>query len=57
MRLLLEYPKLVHTQLAALLRLAQEQPIRVLIPMVTLEEDIQMIRELFDATWVDSRGT
>ena len=52
-RLLLEYPKLVHTQLAASLRLAQEQPIRVLVPMVTLEEDIQMIRRLFEATCTD----
>jgi len=49
-RLLLEYPQLVQTQLIALLRLAQEQPIRVLVPMVTLEDDIQMIRELFEAT-------
>lgn len=48
-RLLLEYPQLAQTQLAALLRLSQEQPIRVLVPMVTLEEDIQAIRELFEA--------
>lgn len=49
-RLLLEYPQLAQTQLTALLRLAQEQPIRVLVPMVTLEEDIQAIRELFETT-------
>lgn len=49
-RLLLEYPQLMQTQLVALLRLAQEQPLRVLVPMVTLEDDIQMIRELFEAT-------
>jgi phosphoenolpyruvate-protein phosphotransferase len=47
-RLLLEYPQLVQTQLVALLQLAQEQPIRILVPMVTLEDDIQMMRELFD---------
>ena len=47
-RLLLEYPKLVQTQLAALLRLAQEQPIRMLVPMVTLEDEVQTIRELFE---------
>ena len=47
-RLLLEYPQLAQTQIDALLRLAQEQPIRVLVPMVTLEEDIQAIRELFE---------
>ena len=47
-RLLLEYPQLAQTQLAALLRLAQERQIRVLVPMVTLEDDIRAIRELFD---------
>jgi phosphoenolpyruvate-protein phosphotransferase (PTS system enzyme I) len=47
-RLLLEYPQLVQTQLAALLRLSQEQQLRVLVPMVTLEEDIQAMREVFD---------
>lgn len=47
-RLLLEYPQLARTQLAALLRLSQEQDIRILVPMVTLEEDIQSIRALFD---------
>ena len=49
-RLLLEYPQLLQTQLAAVLRLAQEQPIRVLVPMVTLEDDLQAVRELFEAT-------
>jgi len=47
-RLLLEHPQLVQTQLVAVLRLAQEQPIRVLVPMITLENDVQMIRELFE---------
>ena len=49
-RLLLEYPQLVRTQLAALFRLAQEQDVRILVPMVTLEEDIREMRVLFDAT-------
>jgi phosphoenolpyruvate-protein phosphotransferase len=49
-RLLLEYSELARTQLAALLRLAQEQEIRVLVPMVTLEEDIQAMRKRFEAT-------
>src|SRR5262249_6782777 len=39
-RVLLEYSQLARTQLAALLRLSQEQPIHVLVPMVTIEEDI-----------------
>jgi len=49
-RLLLEYPQLVRTQLAALFRLAQEQDVRILVPMVTLEEDIREMRVQFDAT-------
>src|SRR5207245_1661817 len=49
-RLLLEDPQLVRTQLAALFRLAQEQDVRILVPMVTLEEDIREMRVLFDAT-------
>jgi phosphoenolpyruvate-protein phosphotransferase len=48
-RLLLEYPQLVRTQLAALFRLAQELDVRILVPMVTLEEDIREMRVLFDA--------
>jgi phosphoenolpyruvate-protein phosphotransferase (PTS system enzyme I) len=47
-RLLLAYPQLAQTQLAALLRLSQEQEIRVLVPMVTLEDDIRTMRELFE---------
>jgi len=49
-RLLLDYPQLARTQLAALLRLSREQPVSVLVPMVTLEEDIQALRQLFEAT-------
>ena len=48
-RLLLEYPQLAQTQLAALLRLSQERQLRVLVPMVTLEEDIRAMRALFEA--------
>jgi phosphoenolpyruvate-protein phosphotransferase (PTS system enzyme I) len=48
-RLLLEYSQLVRTQLGAILRLSQEHPVRVLIPMVTLEDDIRKMREAFDA--------
>ena len=46
-RFLLAFPQLVRTQLRALLRLSQEQTIRILVPMVALERDIQKIRELF----------
>ena len=48
-RLLLHYPQLVRTQIGAILRLSQEQSVRVLIPMVTLEDDIRRMRETFDA--------
>jgi phosphoenolpyruvate-protein phosphotransferase len=48
-RLLLDYAQLVRTQMGAILRLAQAHPVRVLIPMVTLEDDIRRMRETFDA--------
>ena len=47
-RLLLAFPKLVRTQLRALLRLSRNQAIRILVPMVALERDIQKIREHFE---------
>lgn len=46
-RLLLAFPQLVRPQLRALLRLSRDQPVRILVPMVALERDIQKIRELF----------
>jgi phosphoenolpyruvate-protein phosphotransferase len=52
-RLLLDYTQLARTQLAALLRLSQQQPIRVLVPMVTLEEDIRAMRQLFEEVSVE----
>ena len=48
-RLLLDYAQLVRTQMGAILRLAQQHPVQVLIPMVTLEDDIRRMRETFDA--------
>src|SRR5262249_35453287 len=48
-RLLLDYAQLVRTQMGAILRLAQEHPVQVLIPMVTLEDDIRRMRHSFDA--------
>ena len=48
-RVLLEYSQLVRTQLGAILRLSQEHPVRVLVPMITLEEDVETIRQAFDA--------
>jgi phosphoenolpyruvate-protein phosphotransferase len=48
-RLLLAYPQLARTQLKTLLRLSQAQDIRILVPMVTFERDMQQIRELLVA--------
>ena len=48
-RLLLNYSQLVRTQIGAILKLSQEHSLRVLIPMVTLEDDIRRMREAFDA--------
>src|SRR6516165_9503569 len=54
-RLLLDYAQLVRTQMGAILRLAQEHPVQVLIPMVTLEDDIRRMRETFDALCVERK--
>jgi phosphoenolpyruvate-protein phosphotransferase len=48
-RLLLDYPQLTRTQLKSLLRLSQAQDIRILVPMVTFERDMQQMRELLVA--------
>ncbi|MGA2259668.1 MAG: putative PEP-binding protein, partial [Thermoguttaceae bacterium] len=48
-RLLLNYAHLVRTQIGAILRLSKEHRLRVLIPMVTIEDDIRRMREGFDA--------
>jgi phosphoenolpyruvate-protein phosphotransferase len=48
-RLLLAYPQLARTQLRTLLRLSQAQDIRILVPMVTVERDMQQMRELLAA--------
>lgn len=54
-RLLLDYSQLVRTQINALLRLSEEHPIRVLIPMVTLEDDIRLMRQAFDTACVERK--
>jgi phosphoenolpyruvate-protein phosphotransferase len=54
-RLLLDYAQLVRTQMGAILRLAQERPVQVLIPMVTLEDDLRRMRETFDALCVERK--
>ena len=54
-RVLLEYAQLARTQMGAILRLSQEHPVRVLIPMVTLEEDVAKMRAAFDALSVERK--
>jgi phosphoenolpyruvate-protein phosphotransferase len=48
-RLLLAYPQLARTQLKTLLRLSQAQDIRILVPMVTFEREMEQMRELLAA--------
>jgi phosphoenolpyruvate-protein phosphotransferase len=48
-RLLLDYAQLVRTQMGAILTLAQEHPVRMLIPMVTLADELRRMRETFES--------
>lgn len=43
-RLLLKYPDLLDTQLKALLEIAREHDVHILVPMVTLAEDMAQVR-------------
>jgi phosphoenolpyruvate-protein phosphotransferase len=56
-RLLLDYAQLVRTQFAAILRLAAAHSLRVLIPMVTLEDDIRRMREMFEVLCTEQKVT
>jgi phosphoenolpyruvate-protein phosphotransferase len=49
-RVLLSYPQLARTQLRTLLWLSQSQDVRILVPMVTLERDMEQMRELLVAS-------
>jgi phosphoenolpyruvate-protein phosphotransferase len=44
-RFLREYPELLKTQLRAVLELASEFDVRILVPMVTLPDDVSVVRE------------
>ena len=48
-RVLLEYSQLVRTQIGAILRLSREHAVSALIPMITLEDDVRRMRDVFDA--------
>jgi phosphoenolpyruvate-protein phosphotransferase len=56
-RLLLHYSQLVKTQVGAILRLSQNHRLRVLIPMVTLEDDIRRMRETFESLSAERKVT
>ncbi len=45
-RLLLEYPELATSQLRVMLRLSTEYNIKILVPMVTLPEEMERLRNL-----------
>ena len=45
-RLLREYPEILRTNLLAVLELSKEFDVRVLVPMVTLPDDIEVVREI-----------
>ncbi|HEY1122858.1 MAG TPA: phosphoenolpyruvate--protein phosphotransferase [Haloferula sp.] len=44
-RLLLRYPDLLETQLTAILEFSREFPLRIMVPMITTEQDIQLVRD------------
>ena len=44
-RFLREHPELLNTQLRAVLELASEFDVRILVPMVTLPDDVSVVRE------------
>jgi phosphoenolpyruvate-protein phosphotransferase len=46
LRLLLHHPELLESQLRTFLRLSREHELRILVPMVTLAEEMQHVREL-----------
>jgi phosphoenolpyruvate-protein kinase (PTS system EI component) len=48
-RLLLRYPDLLDTQLQALWQFAREHDVRILVPMVTLAEEMAQVRMRFAA--------
>ena len=55
-RLLLKYPDLLDAQLSALLEMAREFDVRILVPMVTIGDDMarvrQRLREIADAAGI-----
>ena len=53
-RLLLRYPDLLDTQLQALWQFARDHDVRILVPMVTLAEEMALVRMRFAAVAKDA---
>lgn len=53
-RLLLEFPELLDTQFKSLLQFSQEYDLRILVPMVTLAEEMARVRSRFTAVARDA---
>lgn len=49
-RMLLEYPDLLRTQIHAILRLSQRFHLHILAPMITFAEEMQQIRQILTTT-------
>jgi len=58
-RLLLRHPSLLETQLAAILRAGAAGPVRIMLPMVSLQAELLATREILDRVWkrLKRRGT
>lgn len=48
LRLLLRHPKVMETQLAAILRVSDDGPLRIMLPMVTTLAELRAAREIYE---------
>ncbi len=48
LRLLLRHPSVMETQLAAILRISGEAPVRIMLPMVTTLAELRAAREIYE---------
>jgi phosphotransferase system enzyme I (PtsI) len=47
-RMLLKRPELLEVQFAAILRVGAQGPVRILLPMVTIPDEVKQAREIYD---------
>jgi phosphotransferase system enzyme I (PtsI) len=50
-RLLLQHPALLETQLAAIIRAGAAGPVRIMLPMVSLRAEVLAVHELLERIW------